>query len=216
MYRQSIIKSRRRIQSKTETCIKHSFLSYEVNLIQSGAVTKRQAGFRLFYHWHSKLCRECPTPSETRVWSLAGSALGPRVPSSPGPAPGLQSEVEVLLWLAGSRGGDEQVPRARGYCVVTSFTIMLMIREPRGHVHRSVLGFLILSWRSWSSSQRSSFTSSAIYNENAVLAVLGGKGKAFIEKYPIMIIILQYTNEAHYKHIYLSLISLYHIYLLFV
>lgn len=96
MYRQSIKKSRR-IQSETEACIKHSFLSYEVNLIQSGAVTKRQAGFRLFYHSHSKLCRECPTPSETRVWSLAGSALRPRVPSSPGPAPGLQSEVEVLL-----------------------------------------------------------------------------------------------------------------------
>lgn len=51
-----------------------------------------------------------PTPSETRVWKCflgvepGWLALRPRVPTSPGPAPGLQSEVEVLLWLAGEQG----------------------------------------------------------------------------------------------------------------
>ncbi len=44
---------------------------------------------------------------------------------------------------------------------------MWMMREPRGQLHRSMLGFLILSSSSWSSSQRSSFTSSATWVPNA-------------------------------------------------
>lgn len=50
-----------------------------------------------------------------------------------------------------------------GYCVEMRCTIMWMMREPRGQLHRSMLGLRILSSSSWSSSQRSSFTSSATY-----------------------------------------------------
>lgn len=110
MYRQSIIKSRRRIHSKTETCIKHSLVSYEVNFIQSGAVTKRQAGFRLSYHWHSKLCWECPhafrnTSVEMSpgcgAWLARTQAACPHLPRA---SPRSSAEVEVLLWLAGEQG----------------------------------------------------------------------------------------------------------------
>ena len=49
------------------------------------------------------------------------------------------------------------------YCVLMSCTIAVMIRLPRGHVHRSMLGCWILSSRSWSSSSLNSLTSSATY-----------------------------------------------------
>lgn len=49
------------------------------------------------------------------------------------------------------------------YWVEMRDTIVSMIREPRGQVIKSMLGFLIFSSKSWSSSQRSSFTSSATY-----------------------------------------------------
>lgn len=70
------------------------------------------------------------------------------------------------------------------YCVVTSFTIMLIIRDPRGHVLRSMLGFLILSCSSWSSSQRSSFTSSAIYNESCGISRAGSREEGFHREIP--------------------------------
>lgn len=49
------------------------------------------------------------------------------------------------------------------YWVEISDTMVCMMREPRGQVIKSMLGFLIFSSRSWSSSQRSSFTNSATY-----------------------------------------------------
>lgn len=49
------------------------------------------------------------------------------------------------------------------YWVEIRDTMVCMMREPRGQVIKSMLGFLIFSSRSWSSSQRSSFTSSATY-----------------------------------------------------
>lgn len=49
------------------------------------------------------------------------------------------------------------------YWVEITDTMVCMMREPRGQVIKSMLGFLIFSSRSWSSSQRSSFTNSATY-----------------------------------------------------
>lgn len=49
------------------------------------------------------------------------------------------------------------------YWVEIRDTMVCMMREPRGQVIKSMLGFLIFSSRSWSSSQRSSFTNSATY-----------------------------------------------------
>lgn len=49
------------------------------------------------------------------------------------------------------------------YCVEMSDTMVCMMRDPRGQLIKSMLGFLIFSSKSWSSSQRSSFTNSATY-----------------------------------------------------
>lgn len=49
------------------------------------------------------------------------------------------------------------------YWVEMRWTIMWMMREPRGQAQRSMLGLLILSSSSWSSSHRSIFTSSATW-----------------------------------------------------
>lgn len=144
------------------------------SLVQS---QKDKLGFRLSYHWHSKLCWECPhifrnTSVETVSW-VVGPGSAPQgqpqvsVPWEVGVLPCLAGE---LRWKAGSSG--------HLHCVVISFTIMLIIRDPLGQVHRSMLGFLILSWRSWSSSQRSSFTSSATCDGNSALAVGGFHSKA--------------------------------------
>lgn len=73
----------------------------------------------------------------------------------------IHQDTDVACAVLGQRVFIESC--SQRYCVVTSFTIIPMIREPRGHTHRSMLGFLILSCSSWSSSQRSSFTSSATY-----------------------------------------------------
>lgn len=67
-----------------------------------------------------------------------------------------------LLNLSGWQQKGEGVKRQH-YWVEMRCTIMWMMREPRGQLHRSMLGLLILSSSSWSSSQRSSFTSSATW-----------------------------------------------------
>lgn len=158
------------------------------SLVQS---QRGKLGFGLSYHWHSKLCWECPHVSRnTKCGKCLLRVVEPRLctPTSPGQAQ-VRSSVRGrnAAVTCGTGGGEEQASQAQSYCVVTSFTIMLMIREPLGHVHRSMLGFLILSWRSWSSSQRSSFTSSAIYNKSCSISCAGSKGEGFHRETPIMI-----------------------------
>lgn len=58
-----------------------------------------------------------------------------------------------------------QTFKSERYWVEMRWTIMSMMREPRGQVQRSMLGLLILSSSSWSSSQRSLFTSSATWSK---------------------------------------------------
>lgn len=76
------------------------------------------------------------------------------------------------------------------YWVVMSLTIMWMIREPLGQVHRSMLGFLILSSRSWSSSQRSSFTSSATCSHTQ--EILQSGTQSWLTKSLLLIIMAQF------------------------
>lgn len=57
------------------------------------------------------------------------------------------------------------------YCVEISDTIVCMMRDPLGQLIRSILGFLIFSSKSWSSSHRSSFTSSATYINSLKLKI---------------------------------------------
>lgn len=151
-------------------------------------------GFRLSYTDAPNCAGSVPTVSETaRVENVsacgasAGSALRFCAPASPGPAPG---QVPVRgrsapVTCRGTRWRRAGTPGPSSfYCVVTSFTIMLIIRDPRGHVLRSMLGFLILSCRSWSSSQRSSFTSSAIYNESCGISRAGSREEGFHREIP--------------------------------
>lgn len=70
---------------------------------------------------------------------------------------------QSLLHLGGG------VRKPQGYWVEMRWTIMWMMREPRGQLHRSMLGLLILSSSSWSSSQRSIFTSSATWDKSKTL-----------------------------------------------
>lgn len=56
--------------------------------------------------------------------------------------------------------------RACCYSVEMRWTIMSIMREPRGQLHRSMLGRLILSFSSRSSSPRSSTNRSATWNKN--------------------------------------------------
>lgn len=146
-----------------------------MNFIHFGIVTEkdRQAGFLDCLTWTlqivlgvSLFCQKysvwepslkvCGASGPARCLPWAPSPGQPRERSLPG-----GRGAAVIAQVSEKQGKSKHSPETGLYCVVTSFTIMLMIRDPRGHVHRSMLGFFILSWRSWSSSQRSSFTNSA-------------------------------------------------------
>lgn len=165
---------KKKIHRLKQNCTKHSLLYYEVNFIHSRIVTEKKTGklvFRLPHPDTPNCAGSVLVLSEILslgnllkgVWCLRWlrSARPGLLPQS-GPKHRARLEVEVLLLFPRwARSSGVASTLLRLYCVVTSFTIMLMIRDPRGHVHRSMLGFFILSWRSWSSSQRSSFTNSA-------------------------------------------------------
>ena len=66
---------------------------------------------------------------------------------------------------------DDRVVMTGDYCVVTSWTMVAMMRLPRGQLHRSSFGVSILSSRSWSNSRRNSLTNSATWRPTTQLHV---------------------------------------------
>jgi len=166
----------KKIHRLKQNRIKHSFLYDEVNFIHSGIVTEKKTGklvFRLPRTDAPNCAGSVPVLSEIqKVWepslSVCGASADCTVPALGSFTRAAQAQslvggrgAALISQVSKKQGSSKHSPKTGLYCVVTSFTIMLMIRDPRGHVHRSMLGFFILSWRSWSSSQRSSFTSSA-------------------------------------------------------